>query len=295
MGVNREYKDSVFSMLFNDKERLLELYNAIYGTNYTDKNDITMNTLQNVLFMGRKNDKSFLFHGVEVVVVEHQSSVNDNMALRMLPYITRIYERMLTGKDIYSRKRVMVPWPVFIVLYNGVEDLPAESAIFLSGNFLKPEGYKGKAALELEVKVYNVNKGMNPGIEGRSPTLAGYAELVDRARKNEKAGMGRNEAVSEAVRYCMANGILVNFLKEHGSEVESMLTAEWDMVEALKVSKEEGIEEGLEKGLEKGREETHEKDMRYFSELIGQAKTLDDLKRMLATSLPRQHGGVGIA
>jgi hypothetical protein len=65
--------------------------------------------------------------------------------------------------------------------------------------------------LELEVKVYNINKGMNPAMEERSPTLAGYAELVGRARKNEKCGMGRNEAVREAVRYCAANGILADF------------------------------------------------------------------------------------
>jgi hypothetical protein len=277
-------------MLFNDKERLLELYNAITGSNYADSGGIEINTLQNVLFMGRKNDTSFLFRGMEVVVVEHQSSVNDNMALRMLPYITRIYERMLRGKDIYSRRRVMVPWPVFVVLYNGVEDLPAESVIFLSGNFLRPEGCTGEAALELEVKVYNINKGVNPVMEERSPTLAGYAELVDKARKNEKCGMSRNDAVREAVRYCSANGILPDFLKKHGSEVESMLTAEWDMNEALKVSKEEGREEGREEGWEKGIENAEKR----FSELIGQASNLEDLKRMLAASpLRQQNSGIG--
>lgn len=31
----REYKDTVFTMLFNNKEKLLELYNGINGTNYT--------------------------------------------------------------------------------------------------------------------------------------------------------------------------------------------------------------------------------------------------------------------
>ena len=204
-----------------------------------------------------------------------------NMALRMLLYITRIYGRMLAGKDIYARKRVMIPFPVFIVLYNGVDDFPAEYVLPLSGNFIKPEWYSGTAALELYVKIYNINKGVNPAIEERCPTLGGYAELVARARKNEKAwGMNRNEAVKEAVSYCVSKGILVDFLKEHGSEVESMLTAEWDMTEALKVSKEDG--------WEKGREETHEKDMRYFSELVSQAKSVDDIKRRLEALLPNQ-------
>jgi hypothetical protein len=291
MAVNREYKDSVFSLLFNDKARLLELYNAISGTSFTDEDDIEINTLQNVLFMGRRNDKSFLFRGVEVVIAEHQSSINMNMALRMLMYIEQIYGRMISGKDIYARRRVMMPWPIFIVLYNGTEDFPAEDTLWLSDSLMRPEWCTGKAALELEVKIYNVNKGVNPGIEARCPTLKEYAELVDRARKNEKGGMDRNEAVKEAVGYCIARGILADFLRKHGSEVESMLTAEWDMAEALKVSKEEGWEDGWEKGVEKGVEKAEKK----FSELISRAQTLDDLKRMFEPTPAKQHGSSGIA
>jgi hypothetical protein len=103
------------------------------------------------------------------------------------------------------------------VLYTGKEDFPAVKTLKLSELF-KETGVCDKARLELEVTVYNINKGVNPAIEERSPTLGGYARLVAKARENEEAGMDRDEAVKEAVRFCKAIGILRDFLKKHGSE-----------------------------------------------------------------------------
>jgi hypothetical protein len=114
MEANREYKASVFTLLFNDKERLLELYNAINGTNYTDKENIEINTLQNALFMDRVNDLSFEFRETLVTIIEHQSTLNPNMPLRLLMYIDRLYEKIVENKRIYSRKRFSIPRPEFI-------------------------------------------------------------------------------------------------------------------------------------------------------------------------------------
>lgn len=52
--INKNYKDSVFTLLFSEKENLIELYNAIENTNYTPDTEIEINTLENVLFMERK-------------------------------------------------------------------------------------------------------------------------------------------------------------------------------------------------------------------------------------------------
>ena len=43
---NREYRSSIFAMLFNDKKELLSLYNALNGTGYEDYDAITVNTLE---------------------------------------------------------------------------------------------------------------------------------------------------------------------------------------------------------------------------------------------------------
>jgi hypothetical protein len=201
-------------------------------------------------------------------------------------YIDRLYEKTIDNKRIYSRKRFSIPRPEFIVLYNGKEDLPAESVLKLSDMFKKLEGHD-KIALELEVKVYNINKGRNPAIEKRCPALGAYSELVDRIRANESAGMERTEAVKEAVRYCTGKGILSGFLKEHGSEVENMLLTEWNWNDALQVSREEGREDGREEGEKKAWEEAGKR----FSDLINHAESMDDLKKMFEVSLTKQQSG----
>ncbi|MDR2257514.1 MAG: hypothetical protein LBE14_00035, partial [Treponema sp.] len=84
MNVNRTYKDSVFSLLFNDPQTLRELYSALEGVTLPPDIPITINTLEGVLFMERVNDISFAVANKLVVVLEHQSTVNPNMPLRCL-------------------------------------------------------------------------------------------------------------------------------------------------------------------------------------------------------------------
>jgi len=74
MFVNRQYKDSVFSLLFSDPDVLRRLYCAIEGVELPPDTPVIINTLENVLFMGLVNDISFVIGGKLVVLVEHQSS-----------------------------------------------------------------------------------------------------------------------------------------------------------------------------------------------------------------------------
>ncbi|MCL1911933.1 MAG: hypothetical protein FWG13_06985 [Leptospirales bacterium] len=85
MTVNKKYKDSLFRSIFNNKERLLELYNAIEGANYRDAQDIDINTLEDIIYIGMKNDISFMFDDT-LVLIEHQSTINENMPMRMGMY-----------------------------------------------------------------------------------------------------------------------------------------------------------------------------------------------------------------
>jgi hypothetical protein len=48
------------------------------------------------------------------------STINPNMALRLLMYIARIYEKLIENKNIYSGKPIKLPRPEFFVLYNGL-------------------------------------------------------------------------------------------------------------------------------------------------------------------------------
>ena len=59
MYPNREDKSRIFSMVFSQKKELLELYNAMNGTNYDNPDLLEINTLDNAIYLAMKNDVSF--------------------------------------------------------------------------------------------------------------------------------------------------------------------------------------------------------------------------------------------
>ena len=87
-AARRDYKDSVFRMLFRDRTNLLSLYNAVNQTSYTDPEELTVITLENAVYMNMKNDVAFLMD-FRLNLYEHQSTWNPNMLLRDLIYVAR--------------------------------------------------------------------------------------------------------------------------------------------------------------------------------------------------------------
>ncbi|MDR0452161.1 MAG: Rpn family recombination-promoting nuclease/putative transposase [Treponema sp.] len=252
MGANRQYKDSVFSLLFSDPDTLRELYSALSGVSLDPAVPITINTLENVLYMDRINDISFAVADKIVIVLEHQSTINPNMPLRILMYIAAIYEKFIVEKGssaVYTRKLLRLPRPEFIVLYNGKAPLPEKMVLKLSDSFAGAGEAGRPADLELAVTLYNINRGYNEGLVRKCRVLEGYSIFVGKVREYEAAGLSLEEAVGEAVEWCIGNGILQNFLRIHATEVKNMLTAEWKFEDALVVEREEGREEGREKDV----------------------------------------------
>ena len=92
LHANRKHKDTVFRMLYSDKRAILELYNALNGTDYQNPDDLTVTTLENAVYMAMKNDVSFLLDE-RMTLYEHQSTWNPNMPLRDLIYIARLMEK----------------------------------------------------------------------------------------------------------------------------------------------------------------------------------------------------------
>jgi len=250
MGANTKYKDSVFTFLFSDPDILRELYCALEGVTLPDDVQVTINTLRDVLFLDRINDISFEIDGKLVVLIEHQSTINPNMALRLLMYIARVYEKIIGDRNIYASRPVIIPRPEFFVLYNGLSPFPDEQTLKLSDVFEKtcslglPE--KESPALELVVKIININQGKNERLVRKCRTLAGYSAFVAKVREFEKECGDRTEALKRAVIYCRDNDILKEFLEKNGTEVMNMLTTEWNWEDAKQVWFEEGREEGIE-------------------------------------------------
>lgn len=238
MKVNREYKDSVFSKYFSeDTRRLVELYNAVSGENYPLDTEVELNTLEGTLFKDRMNDISFLLGKQLVVLMEHQSTINENMALRMFIYVARLYEKISVTEDIYKNERIMIPTPKFFVFYNGEQPYSPPKPYHLSESFMiKPDQF----VMDLAVEVYNIN--YDVGIEAlqKCKSLREYSYFIHCTREAHRKGLSKEEAVVAAIRQCIQDNVMQEFLRQHGSEVENMLFTEWNMDTALAVREQEG-------------------------------------------------------
>jgi predicted transposase YdaD len=257
MATNRKHKDTMFTKLFSDPEKLLVLYNAVSGSNILPGTPIEISTLEDVLFIDRINDIAFVMDGRIVILIEHQSTINENMPLRLLLYVARVYEKIIDNAAIFKSKLLKLPRPDFIVLYNGQRAFPDERVMRLSDAYDElPSGLESaRGLLELEARVLNVNEGRNAHILEKDETLYGYAHFIGRVRDCLSSGMDLEEAITEAVKRCINAGILADFLSEHSSEVINMLTYEWNIEIARSVWESEAREEGREEGRVEGREE----------------------------------------
>ena len=261
MEANREFKDTVFSKLFGEPDKLRELYNALAGTNYDEDTPIEINTLENVLFKSLRNDLSFTIGGKYVVLLEHQSTLNCNMPLRCLMYITRIYEKITDDRAIFHDRILKIPTPEFIVLYNGAKDFPTEETLKLSDAYLvKDKPQDDIYNLELKVRMVNINPGHNDELLLRSKTLGEYTTFVESVKENQRSGCHLSAAVNNAIDWCLTNGVLEVFLNEHGSEVRNMLMTEFNIDIAKEVWQEEAHEKAFEEASEKYEKQIADKD-----------------------------------
>lgn len=212
--VNRNYKDTIFRMLFSDRENLLSLYNAINGTSYDNPEELEIVTLENAIYMGMKNDLAFIID-TNLFLYEHQSTYTPNMPLRDLFYISAEYQKLVNQKSLYSSALQKIPAPNFIVFYNGMDKKEDRWENCLSEAY---ENLFGEPKLELKVVTLNINEGRNHELLEQCQTLREYAAYVALVRKYAKS-MELEAAVEKAVDKCIHDGILEEFLQRNRAEV----------------------------------------------------------------------------
>ena len=246
---NREYKDRLFRFIFSDKQRALSLYNAVNGTDYADAEELTYTTLNDAIYMGMKNDLAFLL-GLELNLYEHQSSVNPNMPLRGLIYLSRMYDTLVRTRklNLYGKKLQKIPAPKYIVFYNGTDELPEQQSLRLSDAFQTAGG-----CMELTATVYNINAGRNAALMAHCLPLRDYALFVAAVRKWMLVASSVEEAIRQAIDECIQNNIMADILVACKAEVTDMLLTEYNEAEVMEMLREEAREEGREQGLEQGR------------------------------------------
>jgi len=254
LKANREVKDTLFSLLFgSDAETAIAMSNTFGGTNYPANTKVVFTPLVNVFSKGRINDLSFILDDSLIVLIEHQSTLNDNMPYRMLQYIAETYRQLHANRDEYRERMFALQRPKFIVLYNGPDEMPEDERILrLSDMFAerRPEekiACNGLIDLELTVKMYNINMGHNENMVKCCARLYGYSILVDRIHRYRQAGISPEEAAQRAVVDCIGQNVLKDFLLQHKGRIINMITSEWNMEIALEVRGEEKAQEKAEK------------------------------------------------
>lgn len=241
---NRVYKSSIFIMLFEEKEKLLELYNAVSGKHYENPKELVVNTLENAIYMSIKNDISFIIDS-RLSLYEHQSTYNPNLPLRYLFYVSDIYSKMTVNKNIYGRVPIPVPAPHFVIFYNGESEVPDREYMRLSDLYITEEESPN---LELKAVMLNIRPGHNPQLMEACSTLKEYSKFVEKVRDYTKT-LELNMALDKAVTECIEEGILADFLRKNRAEVIKVSLYEYDQEQHMKWLREEGYEQGQEDNL----------------------------------------------
>ena len=246
---NRKVKNSVLIDLFYEdesaRENQIALYNALHEEKLPEDTEVRLIRVENVLYMNYQNDFSYEADEKILVIGEHQATINQNMPLRSLMYIGRIYEQLVPVRDRYKKSMVKLPKPEFYTFYNGKEPMEKEQILRLSDAFKVQDG---QFTLDLQVKVININPDAEHEVLEKCPVMKEYSLFIETIRKYQDAEA--ENAYEMAIKECIEKGILAEYLKKKGSEVINMLKAEYDYEMDIEVQREEAYEEGKEEGKE---------------------------------------------
>ena len=287
--INHESKDRLFTFIFGSEQNkvwTLSLYNAINGSDYDDPELIVFNTIKDFLYVGMKNDTSFILSD-QLNVYEHQSTYNPNMPLRMMDYAGHVYSGYISKNNYnkYGTTLIRLPVPKLAVFYNGTTDAPDETILKLSDSF--PEDRRNDADIEVRVRMLNINHGRNKSIMNKCKPLEEYSWLVEKIREYKREDL--SNAVDKALNEMPDDYVIRSFLMEHRSEVRGIIDTEYNEAEIKKAFKNEGRTEGetikliklvysklrKNKAIEKIADELEESDnLSLISDIVDQIKEL---------------------
>ena len=280
--LQRNYKDRLFKFIFGNeeyKEYALSLYNAVNGSEYETVEDLRFTTIDDVLFLGMKNDVSFIIDS-RMNLYEQQSTFSPNMPVRGLMYFGRLYDSYISTNElnVYGSKLLKLPTPRFIIFYNGEKDINDIKELRFTSSLIHPE----ESAVEVIAQVININGNKGGEILSNCRPLREYSVFIERIKRKMYNGLTKDAAVLAAVDSCIKDHILEDILVKHKSEVLGMFLTEYDEEKAMGLFYKDGHEDGMEEGLRKGMIEGMREGMREGMDLIGyllSAGRIDDAKR----------------
>ena len=270
--INTKHKDRLFCFLFGREENkrwTLSLYNAVNHSFHTDPDSIQITTMEDILYMGMKNDVSFIITDI-MSIYEQQATYNPNMPVRELMYAAKLYDKYIHENklNIYGDTLVALPIPKLVVFYNGQDNymdriLELKDA-FRAGKEKQnpgdteaeesrkpdPDGRSKEMEPDIAVRVrmLNINYGQNKQLMDACKPLGEDAWLIQRIREYSKH-KDIEEAVDQAIDELPEDFEIRPFLVGHRAEVKSMCITEYNEEETMLLFKEQGREEGREEGI----------------------------------------------
>ena len=297
-GENRKHKDSLFVDYFSKdrdwKQHFLSLYNALHGTNLqVSDTQLERVNLEQVLYKSYYNDIAVLVNGQFILMIEHQSTINPNMPLRLLEYVARIYGNIVDSKAKFSRHLVPLAKPEFYIFYTGDQELPPESYLYLSDAFPN-QAPNSDLTLELKVKVCTIRSETPSPVVHSCHDLEQYVQFLQLVEEAKAAA--HKHTLKWAIQEAVRRNILSDYLERKGGEVLSILMTEYDYATDMAVLKEESYEDGREEGIsiglatgrEEGREEGISIGLERGLEQGAYKKALETAKTMISIGLPEE-------
>ena len=284
--LNRKYKDRLFRFIFSDKGNLLQLYNAINDSHYNNPDDLVITTIDDVVYMGMKNDLSFIIDDI-MSLYEHQSTHSPNLPLRGLFYFSAMYRNYIEPmkQKLYTDSPLRIPFPVYLVFYNGSMEEPERKEIPLSDLFIQ-NGKGLQPALECTALLLNINVGHNQKLMEKCRILKEYAQFIHTIRSKISVGLPFQEAVETAVEDCISQNILSEILRKNKAEVIDMILTEYDENEFREFLKEDSWKKGHEAGVQDGIKTGIREIIRTFTELqLPKEQLLDKLTNSFSLSV----------
>lgn len=214
--IKKNYQDTVFTKLFGNKDKryLLELYQALHPED-TDAsvNDLELLTIENALTNDIYNDLGFLVRGQLVILAEAQSTWSPNIVLRMFLYLARTYQDYIFSHSelkakLYSTSKIDLPSPELYVIYTGERvDKPVSLSL--------KESFFPLSNLDLRVDIiYSDNE--------RTDIIGQYISFCKIVKEQMALYHDPLTAMREAIRLCIKQGYLVDFLSKNDKEVLDM-------------------------------------------------------------------------
>ena len=279
----RTHKDSTFRLLFSEKARAIELYNAVSNEHLPPDTELTYTTLENAVYVDRKNDLGFVINNHHLVLSEQQSTINFNMPLRCLGYASRTIEDLTGTEGIYGKHRIKFPAPEFYTFYTGTETWDSRQ-LRLSESFLaEPK----ENSLELVVNVINLKYSKQDEILTKSPTLLGYSKLLHYIRQYaSELGGNLKTAIDQAVNRCIKEDALADFLRKYTREVTGMLFQEITAEDFAEIRAKEAYNDGLKDGFDNGFSDGEKAGFKNGEEAGAQKKQLEIAANLKKAGIP---------